>query len=230
MESLQYHVDRLFQKYRGSKQIEELKWEVLSNLEAKVADLVANGLSLDEAVKKAKANLPSIDSIVGERRKVYILPLLQELLQFGLLYGLIAWIVTMPLRIWGMGIFLNYSLFAICILMGIVYLILLRFNRPVSSHQLTSMNVRSAFLLRKTGWMLWVLYIVGTLVFTTALHFGSNLWFSTPVNLTGPYQFANIGVAYALPFLSILIPLWLHAFPRLILKYDAGEEGDGIEK
>lgn len=230
MESLQYHVDRLFQKYRGSKQIEELKWEVLSNLEAKVADLVANGLSLDEAVKKAKANLPSIDSIVGERRKVYILPLLQELLQFGLLYGLIAWIVTMPLRIWGMGIFLNYSLFAICILMGIVYLILLRFNRPVSSHQLTSMNVRSAFLLRKTGWMLWVLYIVGTLVFTTALHFGSNLWFSTPVNLTGPYQFANIGVAYALPFLSILIPLWLHAFPRLILKYDAGEEGDGIAK
>lgn len=230
MESLQYHVDRLFQKYRGSKQIEELKWEVLSNLEAKVADLVANGLSLDEAVKKAKANLPSIDSIVGERRKVYILPLLQELLQFGLLYGLIAWIVTMPLRIWGMGIFLNYSLFAICILMGIVYLILLRFNRPVSSHQLTSMNVRSAFLLRKTGWMLWVLYIVGTLVFTTAIHFGSNLWFSTPVNLTGPYQFANIGVAYALPFLSILIPLWLQAFPRLILKYDAGEEGDGIAK
>lgn len=230
MESLQYHVDRLFQKYRGSKQIEELKWEVLSNLEAKVADLVANGLSLDEAVKKAKANLPSIDSIVGERRKVYILPLLQELLQFGLLYGLIAWIVTMPLRIWGMGIFLNYSLFVICILMGIVYLILLRFNRPVSSHQLTSMNVRSAFLLRKTGWMLWVLYIVGTLVFTTAIHFGSNLWFSTPVNLTGPYQFANIGVAYALPFLSILIPLWLQAFPRLILKYDAGEEGDGIAK
>ncbi|MGK5506837.1 hypothetical protein [Brevibacillus formosus] len=32
-------------------------------MEAKVADLVANGLSLDEAVKKAKANLPSIDSI-----------------------------------------------------------------------------------------------------------------------------------------------------------------------
>ncbi|MFI8713003.1 hypothetical protein [Brevibacillus brevis] len=45
---------------------------------------------MDEAVKKAKENLPSIDSIVGERRKVYILPLLQELLQLGLLYGLIA--------------------------------------------------------------------------------------------------------------------------------------------
>ncbi|WP_236841151.1 hypothetical protein [Brevibacillus formosus] len=119
----------------------------MSNLEAKVADLVANGLSLDEAVKKAKANLPSIDSIVGERRKVYILPLLQELLQLGLLYGLIASIVTMPLRIWGMGIFLNYGLFAICILIGIVYLILLGFNRPASSHQLSSMNVRSAFSL-----------------------------------------------------------------------------------
>ncbi|MFF2530155.1 permease prefix domain 1-containing protein [Brevibacillus sp. NPDC058079] len=229
MESLQHYVDQLFQKYRGSKQIEELKWEVLSNLEAKVADLVADGLSLDEAVKKAKANLPSIDSIVGERRQVYIFLLVQELLQLGLLYVLIAWIVTMPLRIWGMGIFLNYSLFAICILIGIVYLILLGINRPASSHHLTSMNVRFAFLLRKTGWMLWALYIVGTLVFTTALYFGSNLWFSTPVNLTGPYQFANVVVSYALPFLSILIPLWLHAIPRLILKYDAGE-GDVIAK
>ncbi|UED76008.1 permease prefix domain 1-containing protein [Brevibacillus sp. DP1.3A] len=229
MESLQHYVDQLFQKYRGSKQIEELKWEVLSNLEAKVADLVADGLSLDEAVKKAKANLPSIDSIVGERRQVYIFLLVQELLQLGLLYVLIAWIVTMPLRIWGMGIFLNYSLFAICILIGIVYLILLGINRPASSQNLTSMNVRSACLLRKTGWMLWALYIVGTLVFTTALYFGSNLWFSTPVNLTGPYQFANVAVSYALPFLSILIPLWLHAIPRLILKYDAGE-GDVIAK
>ncbi|MCM3144227.1 permease prefix domain 1-containing protein [Brevibacillus sp. MER 51] len=223
MESLQHHVDQLFQKYRGSKQIEELKWEVLSNLEAKVADLVADGLSMGEAVRKAKANLPSIDSIVGERRKVYMLPLLQELLQLGLLYGLIAWIVTMPLRIWGKGIFLNYGLFAICMLIGIVYLVLLRFTPPASSRQLTSMNVQFAFLLRKTGWMLWALYIVGTLVFTTALYFGSNLWFSTPVNLTGPYQFANIAVAYALPFLSILIPLWLQTIPRLILKYDAGE-------
>ncbi|AWX58153.1 hypothetical protein AB432_025295 [Brevibacillus brevis] len=229
MESLKHYVDQLFQKYRGSKQIEELKWEVLSNLEAKVADLVGDGLSLDEAVKKAKANLPSIDSIVGEHRKVYIRPLLQELLQLGLLYGLMAWIVTMPLRIWGMGIFLNYSLFAISILIGIVYLILLGINRPGSSHHLTSMNVRSAFMLRKTGWMLWALYIVGTLVFTTALHFGSNLWFSRPVNLSGPYQFANVAVSYTLPFLSILIPLWLHAIPRFILKYDAGE-GDVIAK
>lgn len=229
MESLQHYVDQLFQKYRGSKQIEELKWEVLSNLEAKVADLVGDGLSLDEAVKKAKANLPSIDSIVGEHRKVYIRPLLQELLQLGLLYTLIAWIVTMPLRIWGMGIFFNYCLFAICILFGIVYLILLGINRPTSSQNLSSMNVRSAFLLRKMGWTLWVLYFVGTLVFTTALHFGSNLWFSRPVNLTGPYQFANVAVSYALPVLSILIPLWLHAIPRLILKYDAGE-GDVIAK
>ncbi|MFS0553627.1 permease prefix domain 1-containing protein [Brevibacillus sp. 179-C9.3 HS] len=223
MESLHHHVDQIFQKYRGSKQIEELKWEVLSNLEAKVADLVADGLSLDEAVIKAKANLPSIDAIVGERRRVFITPLLQELLQHGLLYALIAWIVTMPLRIWGMGIFLNYGLFAICIFIGILYLIVLGIKRPISSQHFTSMNVRSAFLLRKTGWMLWALYIVGTLVFTTALHFGSNLWFSTPVNLTGPYQFAKIAVTYALPFISILIPLWLHAIPRLILKYDAGE-------
>ncbi|MGG4444446.1 permease prefix domain 1-containing protein [Brevibacillus fortis] len=229
MESLQHYVDQLFQKYRGSKQIEELKWEVLSNLEAKVADLVADGLPLDEAMKKAKANLPSIDSIVGECRKVYIVPFVQELLQLGLLYGLIAWIVTMPLRIWGMGIYLSYSLFAICILIGIVYLILLGINRPDSSHHLTSMNVRFAFLLRKTGWMLWALYFVGTFIFTTALYFGSNLWFSTPVKLTGPYQFATIAVTYALPLLSILIPLWLHAIPRLILKYDAGE-GDVIAK
>lgn len=223
MESLHHHVDQLFHKYRASKQIQELKWEVLSNLEAKVADLVADGMTQDEAVRKAKANLASIDSIVGEHRRVYLRRFLGELLQLGLLYTLIAWILTMPLRIWGMGILLNYSLFASCLGLGIIYLILLGIKHRSFVQKTSRMNLRAAFLLKKTGWGLWALYITATVAFTTALHFGSNLWFSTPVRITGPYQFAKLAVGYALPFLSILIPIWLGAIPRLILKYDAGE-------
>lgn len=58
MHSLQIHVEKLFAKYKSSRQIEELKWEVLSNLEARVADLVADGMPLEQAVKKATDQLP----------------------------------------------------------------------------------------------------------------------------------------------------------------------------
>lgn len=104
MEHLQAHVEKLFYKYKKSSQIEELKWEVLSNLEARVADLVADGMELEEAMRVAIKQLPSADQLVGEKRKVYAAVFMQELVQRALLYTLVAWVLTMPLRIWGMGI------------------------------------------------------------------------------------------------------------------------------
>jgi len=44
MNSIENHVDSMFSKYKASKKINELKYEVLSNLEAKVQDLTENGM------------------------------------------------------------------------------------------------------------------------------------------------------------------------------------------
>ncbi|MBG9568047.1 MULTISPECIES: permease prefix domain 1-containing protein [Brevibacillus] len=224
MHSLQIHVEKLFAKYKSSRQIEELKWEVLSNLEARVADLVADGMPLEQAVKKATDQLPSVDSLVGESRSVYVLAFWQELLQRALLYTLVAWIATMPLRIWGMGISVNHGLLVLCLLEGIVYAVLLRSKRLSAAAKKSELNLRTAFRLRKIGWSLWALYMAVSFAYTTAIHFASHIWFARAVSLSGPYQFATVAVEYVLPAVSIIVPLLLHALPEAIMKCEAREE------
>ncbi|GEB32546.1 permease prefix domain 1-containing protein [Brevibacillus parabrevis] len=224
MEHLQAHVEKLFYKYKKSSQIEELKWEVLSNLEARVADLVADGMELEEAMRVAIEQLPSADQLVGEKRKVYAAVFMQELVQRVLLYTLVAWVLTMPLRIWGMGILLNHSLLALCLLEGAVFAALLGINRKTGKRKAVELSLRSAFTLRKTAWLLWGLYMAVSVAYTTALHFGSDIWFAREISLSGPYQFATVAVEYVLPLVSIIVPLLLHVVPDVMMQCEAREE------
>ena len=77
--------------------------------------------------------------------------------------------------------------------------------------------------------MLWALYMFVTTLATTAVFFGSNLWFSRPIHIDGPYQFSLLMIRYALPFISILLPLLARDSFRLIEKYEVGEE-DGYQE
>ena len=62
----------------------------------------------------------------------------------------------------------------------------------------------------------------------TAVHFSSNIWFGTPIEISGPYQFGVVGAAYALPWLSIMIPLLVQQAEKL-LDQEAIYEGDEDE-
>lgn len=225
MEALQQYVDSLFRKYKGSHQIEELKLEVLSNLEAKVADLTSQGVSLDEAIHRAKSNLTSIDHLIEDEHQVYRNQFLLEYIQIALLYSLIAWIVTLPFMFMGVDPLLNTALIIITIVLGISYLLMYMKRRSPMMQKLSIMNLRAAMKLRKIGWIIWTIYIMVTMAYTTAMHFGSNIWFGRAVRIDGPYQFAMNSIPYLIPLLSIAIPLLLHAAPQLILKYkaDGGE-------
>lgn len=221
MEALQQYVDCLFRKYKGSHQIEELKLEVLSNLEAKVADLTSQGVSLDEAIHRAKSNLTSIDHLIEDEHQVYRNQFLLEYIQIALLYSLIAWIVTLPFMFMGANTLLNTALMVITIVLGISYLLMYMKRHSPMMQQLSVMNLRAAMKLRKIGWIIWTIYIMVTLAYTTAMQFGSNIWFGRAVHVDGPYQFAMISIPYLIPMISIAIPLLLHTAPQLILKYEA---------
>jgi len=71
-------------------------------------------------------------------------------------------------------------------------------------------NIQSAFKAKKISWIMWLLFIVVYTLFTTAIQFGSNIWFSRPVIITGPYQFVEIAIRYGIPLISIIIPLILN--------------------
>lgn len=225
METLQQYVDSLFRKYRGSNQIEELKLEVLSNLEAKVADLTSQGMSIEEAVQHAKQNLTSIEHLIEDEHTIYRNAFILEYVQIALLYTLIAWIITLPFMLMGSIILLNRTLMLLTIGLGIIYFLIYSKRRSSMMKKTAVFNLRAAMKLRNTAWILWIIYILTTTIYTTAIQFGSNIWFGRAVHIDGPYQFAMICIPYLVPLVSIMIPLLLHATPQLILKYetDGGE-------
>ncbi|KQL46221.1 hypothetical protein AN963_14715 [Brevibacillus choshinensis] len=229
MDRLHQHVEQLFRPYRGMKQAQELKQEVMSNLEARVADMTTDGMDRAEAVRLAIANIPSIAHLIAGNHRIYVYRFWVEWVQRVLLYSLVAWIVTMPLRMVGDGTGLNTAILVVSLFVGIVYVVLLLLRRTSVTNKEMNMNVRAAFRLRKIGWILWSIFIAVSLLFTTALHFASNFWFSRPISISGPYQFAMVAIAYFKPFVSILIPLALHLAPKLLMKYEVGEE-DGCKE
>ncbi|MCQ6561391.1 permease prefix domain 1-containing protein [Paenibacillus mendelii] len=223
MSQLHSHVDQLFRGYKQTKQIAELKEEILSNLEAKAADLISTGMPHTEAIRKSIASIDHVDFLMDGRKRIRLLPYSLELLQIALLYVLVAWVITIPLAMLGKGIVLNTLLLVIVIIAGLLFLIL-QFNKKWVTHGiLTTYHYKGALRLRRLAWLLWSLFVILMTLNTTALQFGSNLWFSRPVTLSGPYQFAIVGVRYALPFISIIIPLLIHASLRLAPKYEAGD-------
>ena len=229
MNSLENHVDSMFRKYKENKQIKELKNEVLSNLRAKVEDLIESGMEQNEAVNKAKESISSIDYLIDGNRKVYLNKYKLEYIQIVLLYSIIAWIVTIPFEIIGIGLMLNKILFIFSIIMGIWYFIL-NSKKELEYYNFKSfINIQVAGKRRKIVWIVWTLFIVVSSLYTTAIRFGSNLWFSRPVNISGPYQFAEVAIRYFIPFISIIIPLVVNIAPKLILRYEVGEEDENQE-
>lgn len=223
MNSIQDHVDTLFKGYGKSNEIQELREEIISNLEAKVTDLTSNGMDYNQAVVIAKNSIKSVDHLIEGIKEIYINIFKTELSQIALLYFLTAWIITIPLRFVSVGFLINPSLLIAVVVTGVKFL---SFNshKEQSFLQMTAtLNIRSAYRYRKFAWLIWGLFILTSIIGITAIQFGSNLWFSRPISIDGPYQFAVLVVRYFVPFVSIIIPLLFSSTIKLIFKYEVGK-------
>lgn len=229
MDVLRKHVDSLFSKYKNTKEIIDLKNEILSNLQAKTADLSENGMDYNEAVNKAKESISGIDNLINGNTKVYINKFKLEYIQIILLYSLIGWILTIPIKVVGMGILLNLLFFISSIALGFYYFKLSGKKQEEYLNESAWLNINSACKIRKTVWCLWALFIAATFILITGVQFGSNIWFSRPVRISGPYQFAVTVIGYLLPALTIIVPIAASYAPKLIIKYEAVYENENQE-
>lgn len=219
-DNLEKYVENLFSKYRKTKAVLELKAEVLSNLEAKVSDLTSEGIGYEKAISIAKESIEDIDCLIDDNIKVYINRYRLEYAQTVLLYAIIVWIFTIPLLIFNIGIAIHIVTFMFAIFVGAYYFIK-RSNKESDYYEQTEIvNLCTATRRRKTIWILWSMSIIITVLANTAIFFGSNIWFSRPITVDGPYQFATIAISYLLPFISIVIPLTFNVSPKLICKYE----------
>jgi hypothetical protein len=217
MNRIEKHVEALFAKYRPTQQITELKEEMISNLEAKVQDLIAEGMTEEEAAAVAIRHLHSIDHLIDGNCKVYKYEYFKQLVQFALLYASIAWVVSIPLGLVSrIAMQLTFYLPLLIVLLILTYVIMSRLAEGRSRGSVIYINQYAVRRWRHIAWLLWALFMLTVTLSITAFHFGSNLWFGTPVAISGPYQFGVVTAAYALPWLSILIPLLVRQAEKLL--------------
>ena len=82
------------------------------------------------------------------------------------------------------------------------------------------------YLLDRGRFIIWGAFFLVAVGTMAALTFGSDIWFGRPLNITGPYQLANIAVQFYLPLLTIIIPITISSFSRILLKCRKGHEDD----
>ncbi|MDR9852209.1 permease prefix domain 1-containing protein [Paenibacillus sp. VCA1] len=221
MNPLREHVEQLFAGYKQTRQVRELKEEILGNLEAKVADLTAEGTEYGEAVKAAKAGMVSVDGLIEGQMHYDAAKYREELMQTALLYCLIAWIVTIPMRLVGVAGQLSLLLPLIALLLGIIYLIV-RGSATGENRRNETWDQAAAERSRKLAWIVWGIFVLVMTASTTALHMGSNIWFGRPLHISGPYQFGVLAANYVWPLVTVIVPLIFNASVRLKYKHGAG--------
>lgn len=224
MNDIKHHVDYLFRSYKHSHNINDLKAEILSNLEAKRSDLIADGYDETTATKQAIESIDNIDYLIDGNKNIWIHQLQVEALQHLLLYLTIAWVITIPLCVFTvLATRANIRYVSGVIIAGILYLIM-RSNKNAtyinSTRYVTINRFKTASLFT---WAIWGIYFISQEILVTATHFGSNLWFGHSLKIGGPYVFAQIVTDYLIPLSTILIPLIVSKLPKLIEKYEVGE-------
>lgn len=92
MIDLQKYVDGLFRHQRLTPEVQDLKEEILSNMIAKRDDLLAQGLSAENATEKAKESLSAIDYLIDGNQLTDVSKYHLECMQTLLLNCIVFWI------------------------------------------------------------------------------------------------------------------------------------------
>jgi len=223
MKELEKYVDGLFSKYKYSNEVKDLKDEILTNLEAKADDFMNNGMTYERAVEAAMKSIDSVDQLINENKRIYVNKFITAILQISLIYLLIAWIVTIPLRVMYEGIRVNTLLTAVVIALTILYFLASFKKDDGYINKTLVINEKRFKTYRNLVWIIWGIFYAVMTAYTTALHFASNIWFHRAIRIDGPYQFAVIAVEYLIPIVSIVLPLILGKACNTIWKYEVNE-------
>lgn len=213
MNELEKYVDGLFRRRRFTPEIQDLKEEILSNMLAKRDDLIAQGLSAEEATEMARESVSDIDCLIDGNQLTDVGKYRSACMQTLLLNCIIFWILSLPLLFTGYAA-LSYLGLALVLFSGCAY-ILMRGGRAPSA---AFLSVTACERRTKIAWVIWAVFFLVMTGTMAALTFGSNFWFGRPIRIDGPYQMANLAVRFYLPLLTILVPITFGSFSKILLK------------
>lgn len=220
MSDLDIYVNHLFAKQKQTREVQDLKAEIRANLEAKENDLIAGGMSEEEAIEQAKAGITEVDSLISGNLKIYINPFKQERYQRCLIYLLSAWLFTIPLSVYYPVGKISVLLFLLSVCFCIGYIVFQNIIKKRPEAETKYINIKHYERMAKAVWISLAVFILLCSLMTTAVQFSSYIWFRRSVNITGPYALGQLLVYYLTPFLTILCPLFVGLNVRLAEKYE----------
>jgi len=221
MDELKQYVEMLFSHQKSSPENLDLKEEIYSNMTAKKNDLIQQGVSELDAISKAEKSIVAIDGLVGNKQLTYINRYNTEKLQTLLLASIVMWILSIPTILVRVELF-SFGAFLLVALFGVLFLN----NQRKDQKPIAFMDTTSCKKLRKTAWIIWGVFFFVCAAAVSAVLFGSNLWFSRPLNITGPYQFGAAAVRYYLLFITIVFPIVINGFPKIMDKNERNDENE----
>ncbi|WP_145049440.1 permease prefix domain 1-containing protein [Paenibacillus xylanexedens] len=224
-ERISRHMERLFEHAQDTTANRELKEEIHSNLAARMEDYIDQGMSEEQAFDKAIQHIAGLDQIMSDQHQVQRFPYWTAVLQSALIYCLIAWIITIPMRVLMEGKIVNFWLMIASAIVGGAYLLYMWSNRERQRNAEATTVIRSTTLRKWTriAWWMWGALILVLWSTQAALRFGSNIWYSRPVLVEGPYQFVVLVIAFVIPLLTIIVPLIVQKAGRLVREFEVGE-------
>jgi hypothetical protein len=219
MSELKIYVEKLFKRFKNEN-YSDLKEEILSNLVDKKNDLIKSGLSEFEAIEKAKNSIKNIDHLIDENIIVEINKIKKEALQYSLIYLLSAWIISIPSIIFNTGFFLRILLFFSILITGLWYCFCLMKKNPDYVLKRKSINYLKIKKAKNIFWFIWLLFFLTAFSTLTAVQFASNIWFSNPIIINGPYNLGLIVFRYLIISLTLVFPLIFQKSFNLLKNYE----------
>lgn len=210
---MKVYVERLFSNKEKTKEIQELKEEVISNMQAKYEDLLLQGISSKIALEQVKKDIDIsfVEDITDTRQEIAINIFYTKCVQQLLLAFIFIWIFSIPTMIYYGWSLATFALFGV-ICCGIVY-IAIHFLDKKKQKEVNRKQVRK---LRRYGWLIWGMIVFVKMGMITMVQFGSNIWFHHPIIIDGPYALGEILLRYYIVLITIFIPISLSLFPKIL--------------
>jgi len=217
------HIDKVFSKYPITNETMDLKEEVIGNLEAEIEDLQKSGVPFEEAFRVSIVKIPDFAEVIEGAKIVDKNKLVFGMLQWTLIYLLVTWIITMPLSMVGNFRKTSFLIAFTILIIGVIYG-LLYVTRDVLLKRRTHINLFKVAKVKKAVWIVWGLFLLIAWGGITGVNFASNIWYSNPITISGPYQFVNIFALYLLPLITMIVPLLFNRLEKMIVQYEEGEK------
>lgn len=219
MDELERYVNTMFRRQKDTAEVRELKEEILSNMQAQKMDLMAQGMSEAQAIRKVKESLTSLDGLVEDQQLTWVDRYHADCLRSMLLSSVLFWILSLP------GLMVNKWIARDTVVLGcgatVICAVLYIIQKCMKKDCTEILVVSDSRRRTKLVWMVWGLFVAVVLLSGVAVHFVSNIWFHRPVHIhiDGPYQLAAMVLPIYLLLLTALIPLTVAGFTRLLQKH-----------